>query len=171
MSTLGTQDRKKLLLYLIISRTIRVEINMNTKKCPTCKQILPVDMFGNNRSRYDGKQAYCKNCISVHGKKFYLANSELLKQKSRIHWYMRKYGMTYEKKSLMFSEQKGLCAICKKLMELDNRCHVDHDHETGEIRGLLCNKCNSGLHYIENKQYTIKAKEYLRKYETNRTRE
>ncbi len=44
----------------------------------------------------------------------------------------------------MFNEQCGLCAICGKDL-IENRCCIDHDHKTGEVRGLLCNNCNALL--------------------------
>lgn len=139
------------------------------KTCPDCKETLFVESFGSSKSRYDGKQTYCKDCSAKQARMRYAKNSEAIKARMRIRWYERKYGITYQKKIDMFNEQNGLCAICEVKMDLDNKCHVDHDHTTGAVRGLLCNKCNSGLHYVENKNYYEKAKEYLKNYETIRT--
>ena len=56
------------------------------------------------------------------------------------------YGITMEDYDKLFQKQKGRCVICKKhQLELKNRLVVDHDHETGVIRGLLCYGCNSIL--------------------------
>lgn len=52
------------------------------------------------------------------------------------------YGITLEDFDRMMSDQRNSCAICHEL--LVKPC-VDHDHETGVVRGLLCSNCNSGL--------------------------
>jgi len=56
------------------------------------------------------------------------------------------YGMTVEEWETLFSSQKGACGICEKAVPL---C-VDHCHETGKIRGLLCRKCNSALGMLDD---------------------
>lgn len=61
----------------------------------------------------------------------------------------------------MLKAQGGKCRIGGEPIELNNKCHLDHNHKTGAVRGLLCSRCNVGLHYIENKQFMKKAKEYL----------
>lgn len=54
----------------------------------------------------------------------------------------RMYGLTLEQYEAMIEAQGGKCAICGKHME---KPHVDHDHMTGEVRGLLCRRCNLAL--------------------------
>ena len=64
----------------------------------------------------------------------------------------------------LFDEQEGCCAVCgTHQSELDKRLSVDHNHETGEIRGLLCHPCNVGLGYFRDDEYRLAlAIEYLR---------
>ena len=64
----------------------------------------------------------------------------------------RRYGITKDEWHWMLKEQYGKCKICNREMEIElgtgNNsigCHVDHCHETGTVRGLLCNSCNKGL--------------------------
>jgi len=57
----------------------------------------------------------------------------------------RKYGMTLDDYEAMLAAQGGVCAICGKPRPEERTLHVDHDHETGEIRGLLCFRCNNAL--------------------------
>ena len=69
-------------------------------------------------------------------------------------------------------EQKGRCAVCSKhQIESERRFHVDHNHKTGEIRALLCNRCNSivgcceGNIQLKNHEDLKSAIKYLKKYE------
>lgn len=45
----------------------------------------------------------------------------------------------------MYNDQDGRCAACMRVLSFDNNTHVDHSHETGRIRGLLCHSCNKAL--------------------------
>lgn len=55
---------------------------------------------------------------------------------------LRKYGLTKGEYDKMYNRQGGLCAICKEWMQPAN---VDHCHDSGKVRGLLCRNCNTGL--------------------------
>ena len=69
----------------------------------------------------------------------------------------------------MLEEQGGVCAICKRPErpvggKEPKRLSVDHDHDTGQVRGLLCKWCNSGLQYLENdSDWVEKSTTYLRR--------
>lgn len=78
------------------------------------------------------------------------------------HYIQRRYGITPADYELLYSEQKGKCAICK-LPELDKSLHVDHDHGTGLVRGLLCAACNKGLGFFKDRIESLEeAIEYLK---------
>lgn len=62
---------------------------------------------------------------------------------------LAKYGLTEEQFRRMYLDQKGLCAICPKRMS-GRDCHIDHDHVTGKVRGLLCSSCNTGLGFFKD---------------------
>jgi hypothetical protein len=64
-------------------------------------------------------------------------------KKRRMAEYMRayKYGITPGQLESIWRKQHGSCAICIRAIDLTNLC-VDHDHATGEVRGLLCRGCN-----------------------------
>jgi hypothetical protein len=55
------------------------------------------------------------------------------------------YGITVEKYDALLQEQGGHCACCPEVHNGGKRLFVDHDHETGQIRGLLCARCNLTL--------------------------
>lgn len=56
-----------------------------------------------------------------------------------------KYGITLVQYGEMYDAQDGCCGICKESFPPGAQLHVDHDHDTGDIRGLLCGNCNAGL--------------------------
>lgn len=74
-------------------------------------------------------------------------------QAQRNHHFKKKYGITLEEFNAWYITQEGKCGICKQFMiqplmqrgqPLNISC-VDHDHKTGEVRGLLCSGCNKAL--------------------------
>lgn len=74
----------------------------------------------------------------------------------------RRYGITIEFYNSLIEHQKGVCAICLKKPE---KFHVDHSHETGIVRALLCNKCNTSLGLLqEDIDIFHRAIEYLQKH-------
>lgn len=78
----------------------------------------------------------------------------------------RTYGITLEQYNEMYEAQNGLCAICGKSDEIEGRrLAVDHDHNTGNVRALLCGICNRGLgSFQDNADLLVKATRYLIKY-------
>lgn len=78
---------------------------------------------------------------------------------------LRKYGITIHDYNSMFDEQEGRCLIClKHQVELPTRLNVDHNHETGEVRGLLCNICNKGLGTFKDDPVLLQnALDYIRR--------
>lgn len=74
-------------------------------------------------------------------------------------WRYSKYGITAREYDQLLEQQNGVCAICQNYHDI--LC-VDHDHETGEVRGLLCRMCNSGLGFLGDSILgIIKAVKYL----------
>lgn len=64
------------------------------------------------------------------------------KAKRQQYLLKHEYDLTVEQYQTMVSEQGGCCAIC---LRPERRLHVDHEHSTGRVRGLLCKKCNMGI--------------------------
>lgn len=85
-------------------------------------------------------------------------NLDRVKKNQKTHQLRVKYGLTYEEYENMLKEQEGRCAICNEVAAL----HVDHCHETGKVRKLLCISCNGGLGmFKDNKVSLSRAIEYL----------
>ena len=75
---------------------------------------------------------------------------------------LRKYGISLSQFNNLLAAQGGGCAICgKKSHGAGQALHVDHDHETGEVRGILCYRCNVGLSWVENATWWQKARFYI----------
>lgn len=96
------------------------------------------------------------NRFKVHGK-----NTEKKYRKEVSLKY--KYGISMEQYNEMFEAQNGLCKICDyKFGQKPSDCYVDHDHKTKEVRGLLCQHCNTGLgSFKDNPQSLARAIDYL----------
>ena len=137
-------------------------------RCSKCKTVKPITEFGKNRSTKNGVDFYCKPCRnSWRKRRRHLWNSEKsFKERNptyhRNHRLQREYGITNKDYEVMVENQNGFCAICKTKPK--TLLCVDHNHKTGEVRGLLCNDCNSGIGFLkDNISILESAIEYLRK--------
>jgi hypothetical protein len=84
------------------------------------------------------------------------------KMRGRAEALKSHYGITLEQYDALLEEQGGVCAICGERPE-KHLC-VDHCHETGTVRGLLCKRCNFGLgYYKDDLRRTMGASAYLRR--------
>lgn len=93
----------------------------------------------------------CVSCVGVDVSG--LSIPEML----RAH-ALRQYGLTPDQYDALFTQQGGVCAICKAEPKT-KKLAVDHDHDTGEVRGLLCPRCNSTLEFWMEHERQIR--EYL----------
>lgn len=87
--------------------------------------------------------------IILRRRENYQLNRDKFREEGRksasIH-RITQYGISVSDYNEMFSNQNGCCAICGKPEKLHHsRLHIDHDHKTGIVRGLLCSKCNQGI--------------------------
>jgi epoxyqueuosine reductase QueG len=118
---------------------------MANKRCGKCKTRKSISLFSKNRRREDGLQDQCKECMQVHSARNNPINNP---KNADYRWeriLQRKYGITAEDYSYMLEQQQGGCAICFQSTPSGRRLAVDHNHDTGEVRGLLCGSCNIGL--------------------------
>lgn len=132
---------------------------------------------------YSHGKLYCRKC---HHEKdpseFYLSNhqstgrqscciscSKTERQRIRQNGYGRRrhlkvrYGLSESEYEEMLEEQGGVCAICGKPPSQSRHLDVDHNHETGEVRGLLCTKCNSEVGVVENSTRLHRLLRYLKR--------
>lgn len=89
-----------------------------------------------------------------------LKNSQKYRRTGRGSHLRRHYGLTEEQLSWMLVEQGGECEICH--IDISEKPCVDHNHETGKVRRLLCHRCNSCLAAIEKPGWLESAQQYLK---------
>lgn len=141
------------------------------KNCPVCKISKENSEFGFDRRLKGGLRSACKKCEIARAVKWQTKNPERKKElcdrwhrDHPHHHLLKSYGVTPEEYERRFSEQNGLCAICKLNLP---KLAIDHDHRTGKVRGLLCRKCNAGIGMLgDSFERLLKAASYLRKHLT-----
>ena len=111
---------------------------MDTKKCNTCQQVLPLSSFSPHKTSPDGLAYRCKSCLAAKSREYRKTHKEA-RRKAKLKY---KYGITPEQYDAAWEAQGQGCAICGKA---DKKLHIDHCHETGAFRGILCGNCNVGL--------------------------
>lgn len=110
-----------------------------------------------------GQFLYCDGCkpLAVQRNKDsknaarLVANNPNRAARNRRELLKSRYGLTPEQYDEMLAAQDGACALCAEKpkpggIKAASKLHVDHDHETGKIRALLCNRCNQGLGYFRD---------------------
>ena len=130
---------------------------MTTKVCNLCEEEKDVSLFSVDSRSKSGYQTRCKDCQSFVKKEMaaYYRGKHL----------EYKYNMTNEDYEAMLEKQDHKCAVCginEVHAENSRRC-VDHDHNTGQVRGLLCKKCNQAIGLLQdNADFCESAGKYLR---------
>lgn len=95
--------------------------------------------------------ALCKTCITNRAKRFALKEHGRWVRQKRDSHFRRKFGITVVEYDRLLAAQGGGCAICGKLQaESEKTFHVDHDHATGKVRGILCGGCNFMLGQVRD---------------------
>lgn len=126
------------------------------KICTKCKVIKNSTEFHKDNRAKSGLQSRCKECHK---------NDRQDPEYYREYWLRSKYGIGLEEYDRLREEQGYSCRICEiheKHCE-NSKLVVDHNHETEEVRGLLCKKCNQALGLLQdNPDNCIAAAEYLK---------
>ena len=143
------------------------------KRCTKCGVEQPLENFYKAAGGRDGLRGDCRACFRARAKARYpevrdqaiarakqwrVDNVERFrenqrraratpegKRKQRAYHLGKKYDLTVEQYDAMLAAQGGVCAICGRPPRDDISLHVDHDHATGQIRGLSCFRCNNAL--------------------------
>jgi Recombination endonuclease VII len=128
------------------------------KRCRDCGEFKPLDEFPRNKNCKDGRHPYCKPCHNARGKETYTR----LYGGTRHYHLKRRYGIGADDFDALVARQGGVCAICGK----EAPEHVDHSHDNGAVRGILCFNCNGGLgQFKDSIDSLLNAAAYLRTHD------
>ena len=141
------------------------------KICYCCGQKKELSFFNSDKSRKDGLYPNCRPCANKYLRDLRKNNPELrqrliarsaeyklkfpekYKQSIRNSTLKKKYGITLDEYWKLFKKQDSCCAICsRKESNGSGLFHVDHDHKTGKVRGILCQPCNTTLGKVQEKE-------------------
>lgn len=123
-----------------MTRRTRKKTPEGTRYCSKCDLILAIEAFGWANIEKGKRRSICDNC------------------RKHQRWLHRRFKQEAEQLRI---KQGNRCAICKVDASV-SPLYVDHDHQTHELRGLLCHDCNSGIAYFDdNTQFLAMAMIYL----------
>lgn len=143
------------------------------QKCTVCKEEKSLEEFSSGQRMKNGKRSWCRICTNKYAISYYHKNSERLnklrqtrrmKDYGRAYHLKRTFGISLDGYEQLLKDQDGKCAICDKTPEEEGKAlAIDHSHETGKIRGLLCFSCNAGVIRYSSPDLLRKAALYLEK--------
>lgn len=114
----------------------------NINKLKRFKQTRICEICGNEYEAINRTARWCRNCLpDKHARTIY-----------------ERYKLLPQQEKELKEKYNGICPICNKR----KASAIDHDHKTGKVRGYICNKCNMGLHYIEDKDLKENMERYLK---------
>jgi Recombination endonuclease VII len=158
-----------------------------TRTCSDCTQEKPLGEF----YAYKTGALYrrCKACHYARTQEWRSANRDKINALDRKRYHagghlrkisekrLRKYGLTVAEYDALMEQQGGACAICTKPFGDSHSgilghgggagrwdiASIDHDHETGRVRGILCRRCNLALEMLLSDEELARARQYLRR--------
>jgi hypothetical protein len=155
------------------------------KTCTKCGETKPKLSFYLHRGTADGRSTYCAECQKAQTRAWNAANREKIaarnaawaaanpdrKKRDHRQYWLKLYGLDQAAYAAMLADQGGVCAICRLPEQYidprtgePRRLAVDHCHETGKVRGLLCGRCNRSIGQFANDHERLtRAAEYLKK--------
>ena len=142
---------------------------MASKRCSKCRVVKPLTEFTKDASGHsrDGLKYHCKRCAIEYTNNWKRNNPVTRKLSNRKTKVKLKYGATPETIRLMLEAQNFTCAVCPAPISFSatskkQKPHIDHCHDTGVVRGLLCLTCNTGLGmFQDSRQLLLAAMNYL----------
>lgn len=142
--------------------------------CNVCRRILALENRNKNKLKNKEKIIFEKicNCCKIKKLNTDFINAPSMpdgcrnecKDCSALQYRARTYGLSEKDLITLMEVQRNKCAICFKSFEsmINKDIHIDHCHQTGKVRGILCRFCNLGIGYFfDNRAYLQNAIQYL----------
>lgn len=139
------------------------ETYTETSTCAKCGEIKSVEQFYADKKRANGCHTYCIDCAKAKAKQDYQERGGATYSREQARKWRaanprenkslklkHAFGITIEDYERILDSQNGVCAICISVPKPEQYLCVDHDHATGEVRGLLCHSCNKGIGFFED---------------------
>ena len=151
----------------------KIEDGIEKKWCGKCKRWLPLSCFSKNKVKWDSLQERCTECRKLHwatvGKDTKtIPPLEVRRYRHRVQT-IKSYGISEEEFNNMLKAQNYRCAICGTENWGRPSPSIDHDHKTGKVRALLCNRCNRVLGLAEDSAILLnKMAKYLSEHEEDK---
>ncbi len=132
------------------------------KACPKCRRFFGRDRFFPDKRMKDGLVTNCRSCRNKAATEWQRRNP----QAKRNTHLKAKFGISLDQFNSLLASQNYRCALC---MTPEPRgrgtFHVDHCHDTGKVRGLLCHNCNTGIGKLgDNVESLRRAVDYLERF-------
>ncbi len=147
------------------------------KTCPQCHVTKPFDKFYRRKGAKDGRAPWCADCSGASRREWYAIPENRARVKENARQYSiknrpkefarnlkRMYGLTVDDYHSLLLRHSFRCGICRVKFDKPKplRPHVDHCHDTGKVRGLLCSNCNIAIGLLNDRVDVIqKAAEYV----------
>jgi Recombination endonuclease VII len=175
-------------LHPIIERPLLV--TEEGRLCRTCNTRKPDSEFGKDPRSKNFRAWRCKECARAAHRRWADGNREHVRDTARAsarksralepsrsrlavrkHNLKKKYGLSPEGAQSMLDAQDGKCGICELNISFTSdrvdttAAHIDHDHDTGKLRGVLCSMCNTAIGKLKDSPVILRsALAYLAKY-------
>jgi hypothetical protein len=159
---------------------------MKTQNCTKCGIEKEISNFRLSKTGRFGVTRRCNDCLNEYSRNYwhlhkdehviakreygrkYRSERKLIDKDKKLQ---KEFGITLKDYNKLFQEQNGVCAICNQPEKIFSKkanqiisLAIDHNHQTGKIRGLLCSDCNTGLgKFKDNKLILESARTYLNK--------
>ena len=127
------------------------------KACAKCSETKPLDDFHRQPSGPQGRHSYCKTCFNTQARGKH-RNVPVARRRSQN--LKTRYGITSEDFRALIDTQHGDCLLCEQPLA-GKRKVVDHDHNTGKVRGILCHRCNVMIGGMDDHAWLRRALEYI----------
>lgn len=153
------------------------------KICTECRENLPLSAFNKSKLGKYGHMSQCRDCRNkkyyrtekgraararymrerrANDPEFVIRQAELSKAPhrryaKRDYQVLRQYGLNPEDLARLYDAQDRKCAGCGRSIDLQKNTHIDHDHVTGLVRGILCRGCNVALGAVHDSPETLRS--------------